>query len=182
MKIRGVLVTAVVAVGAGALAMRSLVKNRDLAEKAKGEFNATLKSTKEFGKKVVEDASVLGGTIKEAVKESVDEIKTKVTQAYNEIKDELESEEVDIKDFGDDEYDEDDEFYSDEDIDDDDIENGELELDIEDEDIENIVTEAVEERLNTEENVEIETTGQAEREEVIEEIVSEIIDEDIIEE
>lgn len=139
MKFRNLLFTAAVAAGAGALAMRSLAKNQELAEKAKGELDTTLKSTKVFGKKVAEDASVLGGTLKEAVKESFDEIKDKVTEAYNEIKEEL-NDEFEVEPEDEEEYDEDLSFDTDTED-----ENGELELNIDE-----IVSEAVEENKKEE--------------------------------
>lgn len=81
MKFRNVTLTLVLAAGAGALAARGLVKNKDLADKAKEE-----------GTKIVDDAKKLGGIVKEAVNEAVQEIKDKANKFIESVED------IDIED------------------------------------------------------------------------------------
>lgn len=81
MKFRNVTLTLVLAAGAGALAARGLVKNKDLADKAKEE-----------GTKIVDDAKKLGGIVKEAFNDAVQEIKDKANEFIESVED------IDIED------------------------------------------------------------------------------------
>lgn len=98
MKVRNLAVATLVAVGAGALAVRGLLKNQELAEKAK-----------EDGKKVFNDAKEFGATVKTAATSTVEEIKEKASEVYTQAKEELKmAEDMDDDEYEDDDYEEDD--------------------------------------------------------------------------
>lgn len=74
MRTKNIVLTAVLAAGAGALATVGFIKNKEL-----------MKDAKEKGKKVYEDVKDLGVTVKSAVKVAADDVKDKANEIYNKV-------------------------------------------------------------------------------------------------
>lgn len=78
MKIKNLAVAGLVAVGAGALAVRGLVKDKELVEEAK-----------ENGKKVIDGVTEFGGTMKKAASSTIGELKDITVEKLEALKEEL---------------------------------------------------------------------------------------------